>query len=71
MPVLLEKNLEDINKDHTEDHLDDTVEEYLTWLAEQNMDALRKHSEARIKEFEKEAEKARAFLTQRIKQLSK
>ena len=68
----LESNLQAINsKDHTADHLDSTMEEYLVWLGEQYIEALRKHTEERIEEFKKEAEKGREAIERKIKQLEK
>lgn len=67
----LETDLQAINTVNIDKHLDDTIEQYLTWLGEQNIEALRKHTDVKIAEFEKESDKGRAAITKRIQQLSK
>lgn len=71
MPSALEADLQTINTVKIDEHLDDTIEQYLTWLGEQNIEALRRHTEVKIEEFQKESEKGRAAISKRIQQLSK
>jgi len=53
-----------------DEHLDDTIEEYLVGIAEQGIEALRNYTEERIKEFEKESEKGVVAIKKNIAKYS-
>ncbi len=65
----LESILEEFNnRDHIDEHSDDSVEEYITWLVDQNIALLRKYAEEEIEQFQKEAVNGRSVLVERVNQ---